>query len=164
MIIMKTEYLMKIFRISATGWLTALLFSAGALLSPAGLPGYKYVCYGDEVFPVYYASPFIYKSSSLATSMAYNYYLAGGVADLLIWLMIVLFVRAIIHRLIHALAMQSVLKIYTAMKMLLIAACLFVFYLEATTAGHTLQWSANLEEEASAWGMSCSPEFIWYCE
>jgi hypothetical protein len=71
----------------------AIVFSTAWLLAPIGLPKLVYHCEGTEVFPVYYASPFIYMSSSLATSMAYDYYIAGFIGNIVCWSFILLGIR-----------------------------------------------------------------------
>jgi hypothetical protein len=137
----------------------AVIFSTAWLLFPIGLPKLIYHCEGSDVFPVYYASPFIYKSTSMATSMAHDYYLAGFLADVFLWSIVFLFLRQIFLRWFSGSTTGSMNWVGRIFEAALLIFSLFVFWLEATTSGQTMSLVADLSETAKAWGMSCSPEF-----
>lgn len=138
----------------------AIVFSTAWLLVPLGLPKLVYHCEGTEVFPVYYASPFIYMSSSLATSMAYDYYIAGFIGNIVCWSFILLGIRYLADKW-FPLKPAGVKWLQRIVEVVLILFTVFVFWLEFTTSGHTISLFADLASTARAWGMTCSPEFTF---
>ena len=138
-----------------------MLVTVGLLLAPIGLPALRYTCIGDEVFPIYTGSPFIYRSASLATSMAHDYYIVGFVLDIIIWGIIIFFVDQMVMRFFRRGNRKILPTIYTGFKGLLIVFSLLVLFFELQTAGQALHLQLNLDNEASAWGMQCSPEWTW---
>lgn len=137
----------------------AIVFSTAWLLFPIGLPKLIYHCEGEEVFPVYYASPFIYKSTSLATSMAHDYYLSGFLADVFLWSIVFLFLRQMVVRWFSGSTTVAIKWMRRIFELTLLIFSLFVFWLEATTAGQTMSLFADLSDTAKAWGMTCSAVF-----
>lgn len=138
----------------------AVVISAGFLLAPFGLPALQYNCAGGEVFPVYTASPFIYRSTSLATSMAHDYYLMGLLADVLLWSMLLLIMRHLTFKFIDR-SDNFFKTVYSAMKYLFLVFSILIILLELQVEGQSLKWSANLNNEANDWGMVCSPAFTF---
>lgn len=138
-----------------------IVFSTAWLLAPIGLPKLVYHCEGTEVFPVYYASPFIYMSSSLATSMAYDYYIAGFIGNIICWSFILLGIRYLANKWFPLKPAGVVKWLQRIVEVVLILFTVLVFWLEFTTSGHTVSFFADLTSTARAWGMTCSPEFTF---
>ncbi len=136
------------------------MISTGLLLAPVGLPALQYNCTGGEVFPVYTASPFIYRSASLATSMAHDYYLAGLMADVLLWSLVILFVRRLIQKYSKS-NLKAAKYFYNFTKYTLLALSVIIILMELNTEGQTIRSHINLNKEAANWGMVCSPEFTF---
>jgi hypothetical protein len=139
----------------------ALVFSTAWLLAPIGLPKLVYHCVGTEVFPVYYASPFIYKSTSLATSMAFDYYLAGFIGNVICWTFVLLGLRYLAERWLPLKPAGIVKWMQRIVEVVLILFSIFVFWLEFTNSGQTISFFADFASTAREWGMSCSPEFTF---
>ncbi len=141
-------------------YIVAVVISTGLLIAPVGLPALQYNCTGGEVFPVFTASPFIYRSTSLATSMAHDYYLAGLLADVLVWSMLLLILRHLTFKFIDRNG-KFFKTVYAVMKYLFIVFSLLISLLELQVEGQCLRWSAKLDKEALDWGMACSPSFTF---
>lgn len=137
-----------------------MVISTGLLLAPVGLPALMYNCSGPEVFPAYTASPFIYRSTSLATSMAHDYYIAGFIADLLIWTFVLLAFRKLYLKYFDRKG-KPCRYVYTGVKYLLLVISLLIILLEMQIEGQSFDWTANLDQEAENWGMNCSPSFTF---
>lgn len=138
----------------------AIVFSTAWLLVPIGLPKLVYHCKGTEVFPVYYASPFIYMSPSLATSMAYDFYIAGFIGNIICWTFILLGLRFLAVKW-FPLNPPVVKWMQRIVEVVLILFSIFVFWLEYTTLGNTISFYTDLASTAKAWGMTCSPDFTF---
>lgn len=140
----------------------AVWIAAGFLLARSGQPRLLYTCEGSEVFPEYIGSPFIYKSTSLATSMAFDYYLIGFFANLIIWSGLILTIRWILMKIIRKEYPRTMLTVYRGIKYLLIGFSILVFIFEMKISGQTFTRTADLETHAANWGMQCSPAFVWW--
>lgn len=127
-------------------------------LSMSMLFGVKYHCSGQEMFPEYYGSPFVFKRNSQASSMEYYFSLFGLLANTAIWAIVLqtayflvkpFFKNKIIHRLFSialiVLVLFSVLSIG-------------ISFLEMGRgfSANANYWYWDMEKEARAWGMTCS--------
>ena len=54
-------------------------------LSLSMVYGVEYECEGSEPFSIYYGSPFLFKKSSLGSSMEYFYSISGLLLNVLVW-------------------------------------------------------------------------------
>ncbi|MBB3696808.1 hypothetical protein KMW28_22800 [Flammeovirga yaeyamensis] len=139
--------------------LPILVFSLSTLLFPLDLIGIRYQCTGTEIFPDFYASPFIYKSTSLATSMAYDYYILGLLGNTLVW---GFFFFSIHQLIVHFIGKRKTLiKLYK-----LVLASLYIFLLignilEIQVSIQRIEWSIDIEEEAKLWGNVCEPQWFY---
>lgn len=86
----------------------------------------------DDIFPKYFAAfPFVYKSQSLATSMANEYYLLGILLNSIIITLLFLFIDFILSRFL--ISKGSILsKIYFMSKLLILSFSLFNIYISYT--------------------------------
>lgn len=135
-------------------YIFAALFSFSALVGPIPYPTIVYTCVGEDMFPRFYGSPFIYKATSLATSMAYDYFLYGFLANLILWVTLLLLLNYAIHKFV--LPAQHSLKKYLGYLFKAIAVIYMVFaLLVLSSGGNTLKTSINLDKEAADWGMTC---------
>ncbi|ANQ51471.1 hypothetical protein MY04_4127 [Flammeovirga sp. MY04] len=139
--------------------LPILVFSLSTLLFPLNSVGIKYECTGTEIFPDFYASPFIYKSTSLATSMAYDYYILGLLGNTLVWSFFFFSIHQIIVYFIRK--RKTLIKLYK-----IVLTSLFIFLLignisEIQVSIQHIEWSIDIEEEAKLWGNICEPQWFY---
>lgn len=57
----------------------------------------EYDCTGTEMFPTYYGSPFVFKKTSLGSSMQFFYSIFGIILNLIIWYILVYCLNMIIN-------------------------------------------------------------------
>ena len=60
--------------------------------------GIEYRCTGEDIFPVYYGNPFIFKRQSLASSMEFQYNVVGILLNTLIWFVVLFLLQSCIQR------------------------------------------------------------------
>lgn len=140
-------------------FLISVIISFGLLCSPIPISGIVYNCSGNEVFPIFYASPFIYKSTSLSTSLAYDFYFVGFIASFLTWYLLLFAVRLMFIKTILKSGNKIVHYSYNTIKYLVIAYSVFSIVLLMTIGGNTIKSHINIDNEASEWGMKCKGEF-----
>lgn len=133
----------------------AFIFSLGILLVPYYKPIIVYACTGPEMFPTYYGCPFIYKATNLGTSLAWDFFFWPTLANLILWMILFLLVRLIIHKTILKSENKIVKFSYTALKFILTTFFLYWIAISLTYEGHSLKSSVDFENEAKTWGMTC---------
>lgn len=134
------------------------LFVLGVLISPFSVLQITYKCQGEEMFPIFYGSPFVHKATSLGSSMAYVFYLTGMVSNLVIWGASLLLLHYLIEKFIWPTFNKT--KQYLGYLFKAIAVIYFVFALLVLSSGdHMLETSVNLDKEAAEWGMRCEGHF-----
>ena len=102
--------------------------------------GVKYNCDGQEMFPTYYGSPFIFKQKSLATSMEYFYSVSGLILNILTWSIILFLVDKGIKRINQ----NRIFKIgYKIVIGLLIAFSTLNMAIDAIMIGHGFNENLN---------------------
>jgi hypothetical protein len=139
-------------------FLITALISLGILCSPISIFIIIYDCTGHEAFPVYFGSPFIFKSSSLATSLAYDYYLTGFIADWIIWSLIIVLISYVLESL-KWIKQRFVLMFYRLIVGLLLVISVLSVICVFSINDNDLRFKANLNKEAKAWGMDCKGRF-----
>ena len=86
----------------------------------------------DDIFPEYFAAfPFIYKSQSLATSMANEYYLLGIILNSIITTTLFLFIDSILSNFLKS-KVSILSKIYIVFKLIILSFSLFNIYISYT--------------------------------
>lgn len=133
----------------------------GLLCGPITLFTIKYECTGGQGMPIYYGSPFIYKSTSLATSLAYNYYLKGFLANWIIWF----FALLLLQNTLKATSSESDKKVVVLAYNFLIFVAVIVTMLNLTAAFFTfgdtgIEYLIDLEKVENDWGVVCQGR--WY--
>lgn len=141
-------------------YLIIAFIALGILFSPTPILSITYTCTGAEAFPVYYASPFVYKSTSLATSLAYDYYVLGFIGSWLVWSLAL----GVVWYFLNKFLVRQDSKLLTNIYSVVIGIAIFfgvmsVIFTMQTTAGSGVEWSIDLAKEAKEWGMTCQGEF-----
>ena len=102
----------------------------------------------DDTFPEYFAVfPFIYKSQSLATSMANEYYLLGILLNSIITTTLFLFIDSIL----------SILsKIYLVLKLIILSFSLFNIYISYTfIRDDNFRFKSDFREQVKEFKADC---------
>ncbi|HEX2935239.1 MAG TPA: hypothetical protein VHO72_07785 [Bacteroidales bacterium] len=149
---------MKINKRQTIRYIIISLISLGILCSPFSIFTIVYDCKGQDVFPVYFGSPFIFKSTSLATSLAYDYYLTGFIADWIIWSLIVVLISYLFDSLKWT-KQRFVLIFYRFIVGSLIAVSILCVISVFSIGDNDMRFKANLNKEAKTWGMDCKGRF-----
>ncbi len=123
--------------------------------------GVEYNCIGQEMFPKYYGSPFIFKQKSLASSMEYYYSIFGVISNMLIWSMMLIILRLGVLKLIKFYNDSKIVK--TLYK--IIVGFLIVFSSLNISMNYVMlargfdknlnYWYMDLDKKADSYGMDC---------
>lgn len=138
-----------------------LIISLGVLTFPFSILTFQYNCEGPEMFPIFYGTPFIYKSTSLATSITFDYYIIGTVANCIVWFLLFTLLRYLVLRIIIKSTILTIIYKGVIVIMLLISALNFTYFV-LTSAGSQYQLYVNYEKDAKVWGMTCKGEFKFF--
>lgn len=128
--------------------------------------GIEYNCVGQEMFPVYYGCPFIFKKESLCSSMEYYYSISGLLLNIASWSVLLIFVRLAILKLIVKLANNKMIKIiYKGIIVVLIVFTTLNILVNSFMIGLGFKkglnyWYMDLNKEAKDWGMECKGDLI----
>ena len=118
-------------------------------------PTIVYNCSGQEMFPTYFGSPFIYKSSSLVSSLEFDFYLLGITANVILLSTLVLLLRFVLVKIFSGIGNKFILYIYKTSKYGLAILCIAWTILFFYVSYSSLQFQADINGEAKAWGMTC---------
>lgn len=66
--------------------------------------GIEYNCEGQEMFPTYYGSPFVFKRKSLGSSMEYFYSISGLILNVIVWSSFLFIIDKVIQTIIGKLS------------------------------------------------------------
>ena len=135
-----------------------LIISLGIFLFGIDPFTITYEC-GGQNYHVYSGNPFIYKVNSLATSIAWTYYLKGMIFCWLFWVVIVSFLKYIIDKFIKD---KTNRKLFWARRILILFSIIvssLSLYIMISNSGNNLEWSADIEQEEETWGILCEPKF-----
>ena len=143
-------------------YLIALYIALGLVLSL--IVGIQYNCDGQEMFPLYYGNPFIFKEKSLGSSMTYFFSVSGIVLNTLVWSVVVLLIRQGFRYLIKKSGGNRIFRgAYKTVIVLLIAFTTLNIVIEYQMMGIGFEegrnyWYMDLNNEAEKWGMECEGE------
>lgn len=140
--------------------LIAIVLSLGVLSLPFLIIGIQYNCTGQDVFPKFFASPFIFKSTSLATSLAYDHYILGLIGNCLIWGGSFIALDYFLAKALRKIDKGFLKIIYNGLIGILLIFSVLSIYLEISVCSQSISWKANLNKEAKDWGMTCKGEIV----
>jgi hypothetical protein len=130
--------------------------------------GVEYNCEGQEMFPTYYGSPFVFKQESLGSSMEYFYSISGLAINILAWSFVLFCIDKAIQTLIVKISNPGLIRIsYRIVIGLLIAFTTLNIAIDSVMIGRGFgkelnYWYWNMDKEAKAWGMTCNGEIITF--
>ena len=127
--------------------------------------GIEYNCIGQEVFPTYYGSPFVFKQKSLGSSMEYYYSISGLVLNILTWSLILAVIDLVIKSLKRKVKWRWVGVSYRAIIGIFILFTTFNIVIDCVMIGHGFgeglnYWYWDLSNKANEWGVICDGEII----
>lgn len=128
--------------------------------------GIEYKCEGQEMFPIYYGSPFVFKQKSLGSSMEYFYSISGLVLDVLVWGFVLFIIDKVIRSLIQKINKPKLINIaYKTIIVFMIVFTTLNIVLDSVIIGHGFKkgpyyWYWNVDKEIKDWGVTCKSEFI----
>tara|TARA_R110002050_G_scaffold285852_1_gene435718 strand:- start:796 stop:1251 length:456 start_codon:yes stop_codon:yes gene_type:complete len=127
--------------------------------------GIEYNCEGQEMFPEYYGSPFVFKQKSLGSSMEYFYSITGLIINTIIWSVLIILIRLVILILIKRIGgNKTINNIYKVIVVVLIGFTTLQIALDSVMLGRGFEkgfnfWYMDLDNEAKNWGMECKGEW-----
>lgn len=138
----------------------------GLLLSLAA--GIEYKCEGQELFPTYYGSPFLFKQKSLGASMEYYYSISGLILNVLVWSFILFWIDKVVQYQIQKISKPKLFNISRkTIIVLLMAFTIFNIAIDSVMIGRGFKkglnyWYWDVSKEAKEWGVTCKREFILF--
>ncbi|ARN71174.1 hypothetical protein BST91_05675 [Nonlabens tegetincola] len=138
----------------ATGIVLSLIF------------GIEYSCQGKEVFPTYFGSPFIFKKTSLGSSMEFFYSVSGLIVNIIIWSILITWINRLALRLIQKSRLKFIFySIYKTVVVLLLLFSILNIIIDSSLMGNGFQkglnyWYIDLDKEAEDWEMNCDGKWI----
>ncbi len=126
--------------------------------------GIEYNYSGEEIFPTYYGSPFIFKEKSLGSSMEYYYSISGMVLNILIWSLILFFINYVIQKFISN---KTVKILYSIFIGILILFSSLIIAGESQMIGRGFNkyanyWYWNVDKDAKNWEVTRNSEIIFF--
>jgi len=143
---------------------SALLIYIALGLSLSELLGIRYECTGMEIFPKFYGSPFIFKQTSLATSLEYYYSVFGVICNTVFWSVGLLLIGKLYAKLTLKGSVDKVIKTVVVSTLFMLSSFSLAFTLTFKGPGfgedsNSNAWYWDIEKEADKWGMNCESEF-----
>ncbi len=120
--------------------------------------GIEYKFYGQEMLPTYYGNPFVFKQTSLASSMEYYYSISGLILNILTWSFALFIIDFILKRLIQSIKKSAWINIpYKVIIGMLIAFTTLNIAMDLGMIGLGFNkelnyWYWNIDNEAKNWG------------
>ena len=128
--------------------------------------GIEYNFTGQEMFPDFYGSPFVFKRESLGSSMEYFYSISGLVMCTLTWSVFLFVIDIIIRRLTRSVKNKKLVSItYKLIITVMIVFTTLNIAVNFVMLGHGFRegcnyWYWNMDREAKDWGMTCESKLI----
>ena len=132
--------------------------------------GIQYSCSGPEMLPEYFASPFVFKRTSLGSSMEFFYSIIGVFANWFCWTIALFLIQFLYVKLLSSFQYSIIFKRIN--RILLVIAITFsilsiAFSMLELRRGfdvHSSYWHFDIEQEAKDWGGVCKSKMILFFE
>lgn len=137
--------------------------SIGFFWSHFDIVKFVYNCYVEhEIFPEYYAAmPFIYKSDSLASSMATEYYVLGIVLNSILLTLIFLYLNFIIQKFLSK--KKILLKLYFVLQFFVVLFSLSNIYLSYTfISDDHFSFKSSFKEDVKLLKANCKGRIVFF--
>ena len=132
--------------------------------------GIEYNCEGQDIFPTYYGSPFVFKQKSLGSSMEYFYSISGLMINILVWSLVLFFIDKLIQVVIEKMGKPNYIRIlYKSIVVLMIAFTTLNISIDFIMIGRGFDkslnyWYWDMDKEANYWGITCKGEIILFAK
>lgn len=149
-----------------TKYLTIPFIALGVVLSL--IFGVEYNCQGEEMFPIYYGSPFVFKEKSLGSSMEYFYSVSGLLLNVAVWSVIIALLRFVVLKILDLKSKnRTIIKIYKGIVVTLVVFSTLNIGISYIGIGQGFKkglnyWNMDLDKEAKDWGMKCEGEWKFW--
>lgn len=126
----------------------------------------EYDCIGEELFPTYYGSPFVFKQKSLGSSMTYFYSVSGVIVNLIVWSVTLLLMHSIVTNVTKKIDRHKWIQIiYKTFVILCLCFSTIHIFIDSAMIGTGFgygqnYWIFELDDEAEKWGVECKGEWI----
>ncbi len=124
--------------------------------------GVEYDCVGSELFSQYYGSPFVFMRQSLASSLEFNYSILGLILNVLLWSVLIFFIRNQAFRILSKSKVKSknIIVLYNLLGVFLIGFSSVIItshliFLENSFSENSNYWYFGLDAAAEKWGLEC---------
>ncbi len=144
-------------------YIISIYLALGLVLSM--LFSIEYNCIGEDLFPTYYGSPFVFKQKSLGSSMTYFYSVSGVIINVVIWCLPLLIVHELVQRFIKSIGDFKWTKItYKAFIVFLMCFSTLNILVSNIMRGNGFQqgqnyWIFDIDHEAEKWKVECKGEW-----
>lgn len=116
----------------------------------------------DGIFPKYYALPFVYKSDSLASSMAAQYFILGIFLNTIIVAGLFLFLDDLIKRFIVK-NNKLLSKLFFSLKILVLCFSIFNIYISYTFLREDkISWTSDFRSQVELYKANCNTKFVFF--
>lgn len=126
--------------------------------------GIEYQCEGSEMFPTYYGSPFVFKKTSLGSSMEYLYSVFGLVLNVFVWSVLLFFLDKGFKKIIKVKVFKITYKVIVG---LCVVFSILNIAMDLITIGigfdqNLNYWYWDVDKEAKDWGMICKGQICLF--
>ncbi|WP_375562513.1 hypothetical protein ACE193_08200 [Bernardetia sp. OM2101] len=123
---------------------------------------------GQDMFPTYYASPFVFAEQSLGTSLERYYSVFGVIWNTLVWSIILIILQLVISKFIKFYNESKVIKVLyrICIGILIIFSSLSIAW-NSLTIGAGFEegfnyWYMDLDKKANKWGVKCEGKWKFW--
>lgn len=137
--------------------------SVGVFWSHLGFVKFVYNCHVEgEMFPDYYAAmPFIYKSDSLASSMATDYYVLGILLNSILLTLIFYYLDFLICKFLDK--KKLLLKSYFVVKIfILLFSALNIYFSYTFISDDHFSFKSNFKEDIEMYKADCKGKVVFF--
>ncbi len=128
--------------------------------------GIEYNCDGQEMFPTFFGSPFVFKKESLGSSMEFYYSISGLILNVLTWSLVLFVIDMTVKPLIQGFRKKKLVSIsYKVIIGAMIAFTTLNIAVDSVMIGRGFEeglnyWYLNMDKDAKDWGMNCKGKLI----
>ena len=147
---------------------TFLITSLGFSISM--IVGIQYSCAGPEMLPDYFASPFVFKRTSLGSSMEFFYSINGVLANWFCWTIALYLIQILYLKLLSSFKNSIVFKrinrilLVIALTFSILSIAISMLELGRGFEVHSSYWHFDIKQEAKDWGGVCKAKMILFFE
>lgn len=128
----------------------------------------EYDCTGEDLFPTYYGSPFVFKQKSVGSSMTFFYSVFGVLVNVIIWCIPLILVHKLVQkRLENSRHIKWAKTAYNAFIVVLICSSTLNILMEYAMMGNGFDqgqnyWIFDVDDEAEKWGVECKGDWMLF--